>query len=132
MSANVYSVENLLVGKIYRSKTIEGEIVNAEKHPNAVWYEGCESYLVEIRPTNSLKNTFRTLAVSNQKGKIIMTYPIRIETFSGEVSTINLPSAGAVAQFISTYPAKLPKGISVKISCDLLGIRGTLKGEAAL
>ena len=57
-----------------------------------------------------------------------MTYPIRIETYNGSVSVINLPSRGAVAQFISTYPEKLPIGISVKISCDLLGIRGTLKG----
>ena len=58
-----------------------------------------------------------------------MTYPIRIETYNGSVSTINLPSKGAVAQFISTYPEKLPVGISVKVSCDLLGIRGTLKGK---
>jgi hypothetical protein len=57
-----------------------------------------------------------------------MTYPIRIETYNGSVSVINLPSKGAVAQFISTYPEKLPIGISVKVSCDLLGIRGTLKG----
>ena len=58
-----------------------------------------------------------------------MTYPIRIETYNGSVSIINLPSKGAVAQFISTYPEKLPVGISVKVSCDLLGIRGTLKGK---
>ena len=57
-----------------------------------------------------------------------MQYPIRIETFNGSVKTITLPSKGAVAQFISTYPEKLPIGISVKVSCDLLGIRGTLKG----
>lgn len=61
-----------------------------------------------------------------------MQYPIRIETFNGSVSVINLPSKGAVAQFISTYPDKLPAGISVKISCDLLGIRGSLKGKASL
>jgi len=58
-----------------------------------------------------------------------MTYPIRLETFNGEVSTINLPSKGAVAQFISTYPEKLPVGIVVKMSCDLLGVRGSLKGK---
>jgi hypothetical protein len=61
-----------------------------------------------------------------------MQYPIRIETFSGEVSTITLPSKGAVAQFISTYPEKLPVGIAVKISCDLLGISGRLIGKASL
>jgi hypothetical protein len=59
-------------------------------------------------------------------------YKMKIETFNGSVSTIELPSKGAVAQFISNYPEKLPVGISVKVSCDLLGIRGTLKGKAAI
>lgn len=61
-----------------------------------------------------------------------MTYTITLETFSGSTSKINLPSKGAVAQFISTYPEKLPVGVSVKIACDILGIRGTLKGKALL
>lgn len=63
MSANVYRIEDLLIGKTYRSKTLTGEIVGAEKHPHAVWYDGCESYLVEVRSTNSIHNQFRTLAV---------------------------------------------------------------------
>ena len=63
MSANVYSIESLLVGKEYRSRTLTGEIISAEKHPHAVWYQDCESYLVEVRPTNSIKNVYRTLAV---------------------------------------------------------------------
>ena len=58
-----------------------------------------------------------------------MNYPIRLETYNGSVKTISLPSKGAVAQFISNYPEQLPVGVSVKISCDLLGIRGTLKGK---
>ena len=57
-----------------------------------------------------------------------MNYPIRLETYNGSVKTINLPSKGAVAQFVNEYPKTLPVGISVKISCDLLGLRGTLKG----
>ena len=62
MSANVYSIENLLVGKIYRSNSLQGEIVSAEKHPHAVWYQDCESYLVEVRkPMGGY--TFRTVAV---------------------------------------------------------------------
>lgn len=63
MSANVYTVQNLLVGTPYRSRTLTGEIISAEIHPKAVWYEGCESYLVEVRPTNGGKVTFRTVAV---------------------------------------------------------------------
>lgn len=57
-------------------------------------------------------------------------YKIKLETFNGSVSTIDLPSKGAVAQFISQYPEKLPVGISVKLACDALGIRGTLRGKA--
>ena len=62
MSANVYTIENLLVGKTYRSNSLTGEIISAEKHPNAVWYQDCESYLVEIRkPMGGY--AFRTIAV---------------------------------------------------------------------
>jgi hypothetical protein len=28
-----------------------------------VWYQGCESYLVEVRPTHGLRNQYRTVAV---------------------------------------------------------------------
>jgi hypothetical protein len=63
MSANVYSIADLLIGKVYRSKSIQGEIISAESHPHAVWYEGCDSYLVEIRPERGLKTTYRTVAV---------------------------------------------------------------------
>jgi len=59
-------------------------------------------------------------------------YAIKLETFSGSINTINLSTKGQVAEFISTYPTKLPVGIAVKISCDLLGIRGTLTGKKAL
>ncbi len=62
MSANLYSVQSLLVGKTYRSNTLTGEIVSAEPHPKAVWYEGAESYLVEVRkPMGGY--TYRTVAV---------------------------------------------------------------------
>ena len=62
MSANVYTIENLLVGKTYRSKTLTGEIVSAEKHPAPVWYDNAEAYLVEVRNQNG-GYTYRTLAV---------------------------------------------------------------------
>lgn len=65
MSANVYSVESLLVGQEYRSRTLTGKIVHAEKHPKAVWYQDCESYLVEIRPEYGIRNQYRTIAVRN-------------------------------------------------------------------
>jgi hypothetical protein len=61
-----------------------------------------------------------------------MTYTITLETFSGSTKKIAMPSKGAVAQFISTYPNQLPVGVSVKVSCDALGITGTLRGKAVL
>jgi adenylate cyclase len=63
MSANIYSIENLLVGKIYRSRTLTGEIVSAEKHPACLHYENAEAYLVEVRDSLKGGYTFRTLAV---------------------------------------------------------------------
>ena len=61
-----------------------------------------------------------------------MTYTVTLETFNGSVKTISLPSKGAVAQFISTYPTQLPVGVSVKVACDTLGISGTLRGTSTL
>lgn len=67
MSANVYTIENLLVGTQYRSRTLQGEIISAQPHPKAVWYQGCDSYLVEIAPNSGSNNwgrrTYRTIAV---------------------------------------------------------------------
>lgn len=67
MSANVYSIRDLLVGTNYTSRTLQGEIVSAEEHPHAVWYQGCETYLVEVMPNSGYNNfgrrTYRTVAV---------------------------------------------------------------------
>lgn len=65
MSANLYTIESLLVGKTYRSKTLTGEIISAEKHPAPVWYENAEAYLVEVKNPHSIKSTYRTIAVTN-------------------------------------------------------------------
>lgn len=59
-------------------------------------------------------------------------YKVKLETFNGTVKTIDLPSKGAVAQFVSQYPQTLPVGVSVKIACDTLGITGTLRGTSTL
>jgi hypothetical protein len=61
-----------------------------------------------------------------------MSYTVKLETFNGSVKTISLPSKGAVAQFINTYPTQLPVGVSVKVACDTLGISGTLRGTSTL
>ncbi len=59
-----------------------------------------------------------------------MTYTIKLETFNGAVKKINLSTKGQVADFIKQYPNQLPVGVSVKLDCDALGIRGTLRGKA--
>jgi len=65
-----------------------------------------------------------------KKGSQNMTYTITLETFNGSTKKINLASKGAVAKFVMEYPQQLPVGISVKVACDALGIRGTLRGKA--
>ena len=63
MSANVYNIESLLIGKTYYSRTLTGEIVDAQLHPKSIWYEGATAYLVEVRNPKSIHNEFRTIAV---------------------------------------------------------------------
>jgi len=66
MSANVYTVESLLVGKTYYSNSLKGEIISAEP-TSKVWYSESETYLVQVRPHYSkplhLKDTYRYVAV---------------------------------------------------------------------
>ena len=72
------------------------------------------------------------IVLSNKRKVVKMTYTITLETFSGSTKKIAMPSKGAVAQFISTYPTQLPVGVSVKMSCDALGVSGVLRGTAKL
>ena len=72
------------------------------------------------------------LNYTNKRKVVKMTYTITLETFNGSTKKIALPSRGAVAQFISTYPTQLPVGVSVKVACDALGVSGTLRGKAVL
>jgi hypothetical protein len=63
MSANVYSIPDLLIGKMYRSNSVSGEIISAEIHPQAIWYEGAEAYRVEVRDQLKGGYTYRSVAV---------------------------------------------------------------------
>ena len=61
--ANLYTIENLLIGKTYKSKTLRGEIVDAEKSNQPIWYgENCEAYLVRVR-SEGANYHYRTIAV---------------------------------------------------------------------
>lgn len=61
--ANLYTIENLLIGKIYNSKTLRGEIIDAEKSQQPIWYgENTEPYLVRVRAEGG-NYAYRTIAV---------------------------------------------------------------------
>jgi hypothetical protein len=67
MSANVYNIESLLIGKTYFSRSVTGEIIDAEKS-DKVWYADCDTYLVKVRPSYTASrirqdDTYRFLAV---------------------------------------------------------------------
>lgn len=63
MSANLYTKESLLIGKPYRSRSVSGEIVDAEKHPAAVWYDNADAYRVRIRKEGG-GYTYRSVAIA--------------------------------------------------------------------
>ena len=62
--ANIYSIENLLIGKIYRSKSLTGEIIDVEPHKTAC-YLNAEAFLVRIRKDGG-GYTYRTVAVKDK------------------------------------------------------------------
>ena len=65
MSANVYSIADLLVGTRYVSRSTRGEIISAEEHPQPIFYEGCKTFLVEISKQYG-GTTYRTVAVKTK------------------------------------------------------------------
>jgi len=65
MATKLYTIENLLVGQNYRSRSrhFEGEIISAEKRPE-IWYgENTEAYLIGINYKGSIKTKYATIAV---------------------------------------------------------------------
>jgi len=60
--ANLYTIENLLIGKTYRSNSLVGEIIDAEKRNDSVYYSDAEAYLVRVRGEGG-RYTYRTIAV---------------------------------------------------------------------
>ncbi len=60
--ANLYTIEDLLIGKSYRSKSLYGEIINGEKADH--WFgDNREAYRVLIRTPHSYKDHYRIIAV---------------------------------------------------------------------
>lgn len=64
MATKLYTIESLLVGQTYRSRSrhFEGVITHAEKR-EGIWYgENTEAYLIEV-DVRGLRNKFATIAV---------------------------------------------------------------------
>jgi len=62
--SNLYTVESLLIGKAYRSATLEGIIQDAEPYTKA-YYADADAYRVRVRPTHGLSDTYRVVAVAH-------------------------------------------------------------------
>lgn len=63
--ANLYKIEDLLIGKTYRSNSLQGKIVSAEKHD--AWFgRDTQAYLVEI-DEGMIRNKFRVIAVGEDE-----------------------------------------------------------------
>jgi len=63
--ANLYTIENLLQGKEYNSRSLNGEIINAEKLDQTDFWFGADKqgYRVLVRTPHSYKDHYRILAV---------------------------------------------------------------------
>lgn len=65
MATKLYTIEDLLVGKSYksRSRNFEGTITHAEKREQ-IWYgDNTEAYLITVRTPSSIHDNFATIAV---------------------------------------------------------------------
>lgn len=65
MATKLYSIENLLVGKTYRSRNrhFEGVITHAEKR-EGIWYgDNTEAYVIQIDTPSYLSDRYATVAV---------------------------------------------------------------------
>lgn len=65
MATKLYTIENLLVGQNYRSRSrhFEGVITHAEKR-EGIWYgEGIEAYVVQVNTPSYLSDRYATVAV---------------------------------------------------------------------
>ncbi|CAB4185484.1 hypothetical protein UFOVP1119_60 [uncultured Caudovirales phage] len=65
MATKLYTIEDLLIGKTYRSRSrfFEGEIISAEPRPE-IWYgDNTEAYLIGVNYKGSVRTKYATIAV---------------------------------------------------------------------
>lgn len=63
--SKLYSVETLLAGRDYISRTVRGYIVEAELSDKVYFGEGINAYLVRIREQGLARDKYRYVAVKN-------------------------------------------------------------------
>ena len=65
MATKLYTIENLLVGQNYKSRSrhFEGVITHAEKRDECWYGEKTNAYLITIRTPSSLSDRYATIAV---------------------------------------------------------------------
>jgi hypothetical protein len=65
MATKLYTIENLLVGQNYKSRSrhFEGVITHAEKRDECWYGENTNAYLITIRTPSSLSDRYATIAV---------------------------------------------------------------------
>ena len=63
--SNLYTIEDLLIGKIYKSRTLVGEIVSAEETHKVCYGAEANAYLVRVRELDLPNYHYRYVSVSN-------------------------------------------------------------------
>jgi len=65
MATKLYTIEGLLIGKTYRSRSrfFEGEIISAEPRPEIYYGDNTEAYLIGVNYKGSIKTQYATIAV---------------------------------------------------------------------
>jgi hypothetical protein len=65
MSAKAYTIEDLLIGKYYRShnRHDEGTILHAEKREGIYYGDDLEAYAVQVSSKRNIANFWATVAV---------------------------------------------------------------------
>lgn len=54
---------------------------------------------------------------------------VAVTTFNGNTKIFAFPTTDNAHNYINNLASVLPKTMSVKVSCDLIGISGVIKGE---
>ena len=65
MATKLYTIQDLLIGKNYRSHSRhdEGTILTAEKRDSVFYGVDYQAYLIEVRSTRGIKDFYATVAV---------------------------------------------------------------------